>query len=98
MSTDRRDEEPLLSLNQCRCPTCGVVQDRRNECRRCRTELAVLNQIADEAVRTRGLCFYALRNGDWHQAARLAERLMQLYPTPFHEVLCEFCGDFSRRS
>ncbi len=83
------DPGPRLD-GQCRCPTCGAIQPWQDECRRCRTELVVLRRIAEETVRVRYCLLEALKENEQKIAGRLAERLVDLSPTPFHRALLKF--------
>lgn len=73
--------------DRCRCPTCGAVQPWQAQCRRCHTELGLLRQTVQEIDLLRRRVFAALEQGDRVRSERLAERLVRLHPTVFHQAL-----------
>ena len=76
-----------FDLNECRCPTCGAVQNWQDECRRCHSDLSALKGVVDEIQATRLLYFRALLEKNHRQAKVCAERLVLLSPSEFHQRL-----------
>ncbi|MDR1385260.1 MAG: hypothetical protein LBJ67_15640 [Planctomycetaceae bacterium] len=86
------NEQPQENFNQleCRCPVCGAEQAWQNECRRCRTDIRILRQLANEAYSLQRRCFEALMADDHARAKKAAEQLAQIHPTQFYEKLSRF--------
>ena len=79
-----------VNANECRCPTCRATQAWSDECRRCGTDISLLRRLADEVETLRKEGAGALQSGDRCRAKSIAERLRNLSPTKFHEMLYDF--------
>ncbi|WP_074309153.1 hypothetical protein [Singulisphaera sp. GP187] len=73
--------EPTEPTTTVRCPTCRLTQERSDTCRRCKSDLRLLNEAAESARRTRRRCLKALRAGHRREALRLAGHYHWLHPT-----------------
>lgn len=82
-----------------RCPTCRLTQERSNTCRRCKTDLRLLNEAAESSRRSRRRCLNALRAGHRREAFRHASHYHWLQPNADSRrlmALCSFlCGDWA---
>ena len=76
-----------------RCPTCRNVQPWSDECRRCGTDLSLLNRLAGEFVRLRRTFIAALLAKDDQLAKVALQRLAQISPTPAIVQLWYFVHD-----
>jgi hypothetical protein len=63
-----------------RCPTCGVLQDWSDACRRCKCDLTLLRRVMEAAEASRRRCLCALRGGRTAEALRHARRWYALCP------------------
>src|SRR5271156_6099135 len=57
-----------------RCPTCRALQESTDTCRRCRSDLRLLQACAAAYERSRRACLGHLRSGSSQAALRAAER------------------------
>ncbi len=73
------DERNAVTLpNTVRCPTCRAVQEWSDTCRRCKSDLRLLREVAVASERHRRLCLEQLR-ARFSLAAQLsAERVHAL--------------------
>ena len=82
-----------------RCPTCRAVQEWSDVCRRCRCDLRLLRQAADEYQEARRHCLAALHAGRPDEAAEWAERCVEIEPDAAARRLLAAClfahGDWS---
>jgi hypothetical protein len=65
-----------------RCPTCRASQPWSDICRRCKSDLHLLREFAEEYHRARLECLYQLRAGDPLAAENAARRCLELSPNP----------------
>jgi hypothetical protein len=61
-----------------RCPTCRAVQEWSESCRRCKTDLRLLLDVADAYLRGRLRCLLRLRAGRPRAALRAARLCHEL--------------------
>jgi hypothetical protein len=82
-----------------RCPTCRLTQEQSNTCRRCKSDLRLLNEAAESSRRSRRRCLKALRAGRRREAFRHASHYHWLRPDADSRrmlALCAFlCGDWA---
>ncbi|WP_406698197.1 hypothetical protein V5E97_05020 [Singulisphaera sp. Ch08] len=82
-----------------RCPTCRLTQERSDTCRRCKSDLRLLNEAAESARRIRRRCLKALRAGHRREAFRLATHYHGFHPTADSRRLMALtaflCGDWA---
>jgi hypothetical protein len=55
-----------------RCPTCRALQEWSESCRRCKTDLRLLRDVAEAYRRSRRRCLLQLQAGRPHEALRSA--------------------------
>ncbi|MHB1034981.1 MAG: hypothetical protein ACYC35_21715 [Pirellulales bacterium] len=67
------------------------MQEWSDTCRRCRCDLRLLQQMAEEAGVCRDRCLRALQTGHVSQAAADARRLYALRPDPLAARLLAVC-------
>jgi len=63
-----------------RCPTCGVLQEWSDACRRCRCDLTLLRRATETARASRRCCLLALRVGCPSKALRHARQFYSVCP------------------
>jgi hypothetical protein len=61
-----------------RCPTCRAVQEWSESCRRCKTDLRLLRDVAEAYRRSHHRCLLQLRAGRPHEALRSARLCHEL--------------------
>src|SRR3954469_53527 len=61
-----------------RCPTCSAVQEWSETCRRCKTDLRLLRDVAEAYRRSHRRCLLHLRAGQPHEALRSPRRCHEL--------------------
>jgi hypothetical protein len=60
------------------CPTCRAVQAWSNTCRRCKSDLQLLRQVAEECTAVRRECLFNLRHNRTDAALELARHCFAL--------------------
>jgi hypothetical protein len=82
-----------------RCPTCRLVQEWSDACRRCKSDLRLLYEAAESAERARVRCLKALRAGRRREAFHFAAHYHWLRPTADSRRLMAltafYCGDWA---
>jgi hypothetical protein len=61
-----------------RCPTCRAVQPWSDTCRRCKSDLRLLSELAGEYAALRWHCLANLRQNRIHEALELARQCFAL--------------------
>lgn len=74
-----------------RCPTCGVLQEWSDACRRCRCDLTLLRRVMEATETSRQHCLCALRAGRISKAIRHARRLQAFSPDQSSARLLAVC-------
>ena len=64
-----------------RCPTCRAEQPWQSTCRRCKSDLGFLRDVADAYFLARRTCLSHLRNGRFAEARAAALRCHDLFPS-----------------
>ena len=92
-------DQPPDQTQTVRCPTCRLTQERSDTCRRCKSDLRLLNEAAESARRIRERCLKALRAGHRREALRLAAHYHWLRPTAdsrrLKALAALLCGDWA---
>lgn len=68
----------LMNAETMRCPTCRAVQPWSDTCRRCKSDLRLLRELAGEYSALRGHCLLNLRQNRIGAAVELARRCLVL--------------------
>lgn len=63
-----------------RCPTCRAEQPRQPTCRRCKCDLALLNEVGVAYLQARHACLTHFCEGRYEQAFQAASRCHELVP------------------
>lgn len=63
-----------------RCPTCRASQAWSDVCRRCKCDLRLLRQAAEEYAAARRQCLLALQRGDLDEAVGWGDRCVEIEP------------------
>ncbi len=69
-----------LAPQTVRCPTCRADQEWSEQCRRCKCDLRLLRDVAEDYERSRRRCLFHLHDGHAHAALRAARHCHVLYP------------------
>lgn len=65
-----------------RCPTCRAVQPWSDTCRRCKTDLRLVRELAEEFALARRLCLSNLNQNRFRTALVHARRCVRLRENP----------------
>ncbi len=65
-----------------RCPTCRAVQSWSDTCRRCKTDLRLVRELAEEFEVARRLCLSSINQNRLRAALTNARRCVQLRQNP----------------
>lgn len=74
-----------------RCPTCRAGQEWSDTCRRCRSDLRLLRELADAYHQTRLACLARLKAGRPRAALRLARQCRELSASAESDRLLAVC-------
>jgi hypothetical protein len=83
---------PSPDRERVRCPTCRVEQDWADTCRRCRSDLRLLRELADTYHQTRLACLAHLGAGYPRAALRLAHQCRELSASAESDRLLAVCS------
>lgn len=88
-----------LTADTMRCPTCRATQAWSETCRRCKSDLRLLCEVAQSYVAARRECLVALHSGMVDEAVAWADRCVELSPEADARRLLATClfarGDFA---
>jgi hypothetical protein len=83
-----------------RCPTCRATQPWSDVCRRCKSDLVLLRELAEEYASSRQRCLANLRDGRIEAALDAARQCIELRNDADAQRLAAVCellaGDWSR--
>lgn len=88
MAASRTDQ---LTHAEVRCPTCRARQPWSDTCRRCKSDLSLLRDVAESSTQSRRLCLRALCDGRYLEAVSHARRSYHLSPSPGAARLLSVC-------
>lgn len=74
-----------------RCPTCGVRQPWSDACRRCKSDLRLLREAAEEYAALRRECLLSIRRNRTRAALELARRCRTLHDDDDSRRLLAVC-------
>lgn len=75
-----------------RCPTCRAEQPWSEACRRCRSDLRLLRETAEEYAALRAACLGALNAGHYRTALEHVQACMRLRPDHPTRQLLAVCA------